>query len=82
LEGIGIKTNELISTLNLYNYQENRSFTGYLIISEVIFCVIRVLILGWMYISNISLKKMMYLLLIGIFILSFMYQKRDSKSLS
>lgn len=78
LEGIGIKTNELISTMNLYNYQDNESFTGYLIISEIIFCLVRFLILLVIYLSNISLKIFMYIMIIEILLLSWVYQKRDN----
>ena len=73
LEGIGIKTNELISTMNLY--QNKKSKTGYLIISEIIFCLVRGLILSVIYILKIDLKISLYLLLIGIFFLSFQYKK-------
>ena len=73
LEGIGIKINELISTMNLYKNKQNT--TGYLIISEIIFCLTRGIILSIIYIFNINLKITMYLLLIGIFLLSFTYKK-------
>ena len=39
LEGIGVKTNELISTMNLYHIKKTK--TGYLIIAEMIFCFVR-----------------------------------------
>lgn len=73
LEGIGVKTNELISTMNLY--QNKSSKTGYLIVSEIIFCLVRGLILSIIYILKINLKTSLYLLLIGIFLLSFAYKK-------
>lgn len=72
-EGIGIKTNELISTMNLYRNKSSK--TGYLIVSEIIFCLVRGLILSIIYIFNIDLKLSLYLLLIGILILSFAYKK-------
>lgn len=73
LEGIGVKTNELISTMNLY--QNKTSKIGYLIISETIFCLIRGLILSIIYIFKLNLKTSLYLLLVGIFFLSFQYKK-------
>lgn len=73
LEGIGIKTNELISTMNLYQNKSNK--IGYLIISEILFCLVRALILSIIYIFKINLKTSLYLLLVGIFFLSFQYQK-------
>ena len=72
-EGIGVKTNELISTMNLYRNKSAK--TGYIIISEIIFCLIRGLILSIIYIFKINLKLSLYLLLIGIFLLSFTYKK-------
>ena len=78
-EGIGIKTNELISTLNLYQEKKLRVFDkeGYLIISEMVFCSTRAIILFLFYLFNINLVIMMYILLIGIFILSFQYSPSE-----
>ena len=73
LEGIGIKINELVSTMNLYN--NKKLITGYLILSEKIFCLVRTIIMGIIYICNINLKHSLYILVIGIFILSFKYQE-------
>ena len=77
LEGIGIKTNEVISTMNLYQNKENS--IGYLIVSEIIFCLVRTLVLLIIFILKLTLKQMMYILLIGIFILSFAYKKDTNK---
>lgn len=74
LEGIGIKTNEIISTMNLYKNKEN--ILGYLIICEMFFCLIRVVILSIIYILNLSIKISLYILLIGIFLLSFSYEEK------
>lgn len=73
LEGIGVKTNELVSTMNFYNYKSD--VLGYLILSEEIFCLVRVIILGIIYLLPINLKLILYILIIGIFILSFTYKK-------
>lgn len=72
-EGIGIKTNELISTMNLYHHKLSK--IGYLIVSETIFCFVRGTILSIIYILKIDLKIILYLLLIGILLLSFTYKK-------
>lgn len=77
LEGIGIKTNEVISTLNLYQNKINN--IGYLIISEIIFCLVRAAVLLIIFILNPRIKTIMYLLLIGIFLLSFTYKKDTHK---
>ena len=76
-EGIGVKTNELISTMNLYHNKSNK--TGYIIVSEIIFCLVRGLILSIIYIFRLDLKISLYLLLIGIFFLSFQYKKDKTK---
>ena len=55
LEGIGVKTNELISTMNLYRNKVSK--TGYIIISEMIFCFVRGVILSIMYILKLKLKN-------------------------
>lgn len=78
-EGIGIKTNELISTMNLYKIKNLKlsEKEGYLIISEIIFCSTRAIILFIFYLFNVSLVIMMYILLIGVFILSFQYSPSE-----
>jgi membrane protein len=78
-EGIGIKTNELISTMNLYKIKNLKlsEKEGYLIISEIIFCSARAIILFIFYLFNVNLVIMMYILLIGVFILSFQYSPSE-----
>ena len=73
LEGIGIKSSELVSVMNLYNYDEING--GYIIFSEWIFCLARVIILGIIYFLSIHLKVILYILLFGIFCLTFQYKK-------
>lgn len=73
LEGIGIKINELVSTINLYSNRELNE--GYIIICERIICLTRTLILSIIYLYISDLKIALYILLIGIFILSFQYKK-------
>jgi len=73
LEGIGIKTNELVSNINLY-HNSNKSI-GYIIIVEKIFCLVRTIILCFIYFLQVDLKIILYILIIGIFILSFQYKK-------
>lgn len=75
-EGMGIKTNELVSTMNLYN--NHKLSEGYLIISENIFCLTRTIILSLIYLFNLNLSTSLYLLLGGIFILSFTYKRQVS----
>lgn len=70
-EGIGIRLNELVSNTNLYSHQEFPE--SYIITSEKIFCLTRTIILSIIYILDINLKSSLYLLIIGIFFLSFHY---------
>lgn len=71
-EGIGIKTNELISTYTLYN---NDLSLGYLLLSEIIFLLTKSGMLFLVILLNIKLSIFMYILLFGIFLLSFAYKK-------
>jgi len=73
LEGIGIKTNELVSNINLYNNLNKN--TGYIIIIEKIFCLVRTIILCFIYFLQVDIKIILYILIMGIFILSFQYKK-------
>ena len=59
--------------MNLYQYKESK--IGYLIMSEIIFCLVRGMILSAIYILRIDLKNSLYILIIGIFLLSFQYKK-------
>lgn len=72
-EGIGLKTNEVVSTHMLY---KDKTSLGYLIKSETIFLLTKSIILLIIYIFKIKLVIFMYLLLIGVFLLSFKYKKR------
>lgn len=73
LEGIGIKSNELISTINLYSTKEINE--NYIINSEIIFCLTRTIILCFIYFTTTNLKLILHILIIGIFFLSFQYKK-------
>lgn len=78
LEGIGIKTNELVSNINLYDV-ETYNIEGYIIYSEMIFCLVRTIILSLIFITNISLKLSMYLLLTGVILLSNKYPDKKKR---
>ena len=72
LEGMGVKSNELVSTINLYSSKNPNK--EYIINCEKIFCLIRTLLLSIIYfISNIKIS--LYILIIGIFLLGFQYKK-------
>ena len=72
LEGMGVKSNELVSTINLYSSKNPNK--EYIINCEKIFCLIRTLLLSIIYfISNIKIS--LYILITGIFLLGFQYKK-------
>lgn len=77
LEGIGLKTSELIGTMNFYSNKTSK--IGYIIICETLFCLVRCFILSIIYILKLKLKLTLYLLLLGIFLLSFQYKKHNVK---
>ena len=76
---MGIKINELISTMNLYSNIKESEKERYLITSEQIFCLTRAIIFSTIYLCNIELTITMYLLLIGVFFLSFQYHPNLSQ---
>lgn len=69
-EGLGVKMFEIISAENIYNITPNTNIKGYLITTELIFCLTRSLmcLLGY-FINNIII--ILYLSIIPIFIISF-----------
>ncbi len=78
LEGIGIKTNELVSMMNLY--ESKQIDAGYIITSEKIFCLTRATILSIIYFLSFNIKISLYILMVGIFILGFMYSEKKRNS--
>lgn len=69
-EGFGIKSFELVSNKNIYNINVN-NINGYLITCELIFCIVRSIICLIFYLFIGSVKVMLYISLIPIFIISF-----------
>ena len=70
LEGLGIKSFELTSNKNIYNI-ENSNINGYLITCELIFCFLRSIICLIFYLFIDSVKAMLYISLVPIFLISF-----------
>ena len=69
-EGIGIKSFEIVSSENIYNIRKNINKKGYIIMSEVVFCLSNIIIYIISYIIN-DLKITMYILIITILFISF-----------
>lgn len=74
IEGLLIKMYDVISTENLYDIDKNISIRGYLIESEIVFCLVRsILYFIFVFISNI--KMVLYILITFIFISGFVKRK-------
>ena len=74
-EGIGIKVFEVFSTKNIYNIK-TKDTISYLILAELIFCLVSSLIFLIFYFIN-NLKIMLYVCILFIFICSFIKLKID-----
>lgn len=77
LEGLGIKMFEVVSTENIYNIKKDTNISGYLIISEIIFCLVRSILCMIAYFIN-NIKIVLYLLVVIIFVVGFI-KRRDYK---
>ena len=75
-EGLGIKIFEIVSAENIYSIKEDTNIKGYLLIVEIIFCMIRSIMCLIGYFIN-DIKIILYLTIVLIFIISFI--KRDNK---
>ena len=75
-EGIGIKIFEVVSTKNIYNINKE-NIISYLIIVEVIFCLISSFIFIIFYFIN-NLKLMLYICIVFIFICGLINPKIDN----
>lgn len=73
-EGLGVKMFEVVSAENIYNISKNTNIKGYLILVEIIFCLVRgtMCLIGY-FINDI--KIILYLSVILIFIISFIKRK-------
>lgn len=69
-EGLGIKIFEIVSTENIYNIRKDTNIKGYLLITEIIFCIVRSIICLVGYFIN-NIKILLYITIILIFIISF-----------
>lgn len=73
-EGLGIKIFEIVSSENIYNIKSTTNIKGYLLIVEIIFCLVRsIMCLMGYFINNI--KIILYLTIIFIFMIGFIKRK-------
>lgn len=75
-EGLSIKMFEIVSTENMYNIRKDTNIKGYLLITEIVFCIVRSIICLIGYFIN-DIKIFLYITIILIFIISFI--KKDIK---
>lgn len=73
-EGLFIKTYEIVSMKNLYQIK-TKNIKSYLIKVEIIFCLVRSIIMFSFYIFINDIKIMLYILLILIFVSGFFIKK-------
>lgn len=74
-EGLGIKMFEVVSSENIYTINKNTSVKGYIILVEIIFCLVRSILCLIGYFIN-DIRIILYISILLIFILSFV--KRDN----
>lgn len=73
-EGLGVKMFEIISAENMYNVKKNTNIKGYIITTEIIFCLVRTIIFFIGYLIN-DIKIMLYISIILIFLTGFIKRK-------
>jgi hypothetical protein len=76
LEGLCLRVFEYFSTLNLYDNKDNNIY-GYLIVSEIIFCISKSLIILIFYLFLNDLYWILMICIIGIFLCSFCFPIKD-----
>lgn len=69
-EGLGVKMFEVVSSENIYNIQKSINTKGYLIITEIVFCLVRSVFCFIGYLIN-DIKIILYLSIILIFFTGF-----------
>ena len=74
-EGLGIKMFEVVSSENIYTINKNTNVKGYVILVEIIFCLVRSILCLIGYFIN-DIRIILYISILLIFILSFV--KRDN----
>lgn len=75
-EGLGVKMFEVVSSENIYNIKKDTNVKGYLIITEIIFCLVRSIFCFIGYLIN-DIKIILYLSIILILLTGFINRKYD-----
>lgn len=77
-EGLGIKMFEIVSSENIYNIKKDTNIKGYIVLVEIIFCIIRSIFCLIAYFIN-NIKVILYITIIFIFIISFIKRENLQK---
>lgn len=77
-EGLGIKMFEVVSAENIYNIKKDTNVKGYLIITEIIFCLVRSIFCFVGYLIN-DIKIILYITIVLIFLTGFVKRKTITK---
>ena len=75
-EGLGVKMFDIVSSENFYNIKKDTNVKGYIIITEIIFCLIRSIYCLTFYFIN-DIKIILYISIILIFLMGFIKRKND-----
>ena len=73
-EGLGVKMFEVVSAENIYNIKEDTNVKGYIIITEIIFCLVRSIFCFIGYLVN-DIKIILYVSIVLIFLTGFIKRK-------
>jgi len=73
-EGLGVKMFETVSAENIYNISKDTNVKGYIILIEVIFCLVRSILSFIAYLIN-DIKIILYISIILIFIAGFIKRR-------
>lgn len=73
-EGLGVKMFEVVSAENIYNIDKNINVKGYIIITEIIFCLVRSILCFIGYLIN-DIKIILYGSIVLIFLTGFINRK-------
>lgn len=73
-EGLGVKMFEVVSSENIYNIKKDINVKGYIIITEIIFCLIRSIFCFIGYLVN-DIKIILYVSIVLIFLVGFIKRR-------
>lgn len=78
-EGLGVKMFEIVSSENIYSLKKDINIKGYIILTEVIFCIVRSIFCIIGYIIN-DIKIILYISIILIFLTGFIKRNYKEKT--